>query len=100
MSELEIKKKAQILEKDPIYVAETLAEIIKIMISKISEGKRLKSMQSVRRKLQDFNVMELAGKKAPGGAAIGVSLGLVKNVLNNNDPYYINVVLQELIRRL
>jgi hypothetical protein len=29
-----------------------------------------------------------------------VSLGLVKNVLNGKDPYFINTVLKELIIRL
>ena len=44
--------------------------------------------------------MEISSKKAPGGAAIGASLGLLKNVLNSSDPYFINIVLKELYNRL
>jgi len=100
MSDEELIKKAQILEKDPVYVATELSKIIKIMLSRMSPESQVKSFINVKEKLKDFNTMEIAGKKNPGGASIGVSLGLVKNVLNGKDPYFINVVLQELIKRL
>ena len=50
-------------------------------------------------KLSDFNVLEYQ-IKTPGGAAIGASLGLVKNALNSKDSYFVNVVLKKLIKRL
>jgi hypothetical protein len=96
----DLVKKAQILEKDPVYVASELSKIIKIMLSRMSPNAQTKSFINVKNKLKKFNIIEISGKKNPGGAAIGVSLGLVKNVLNGKDPYFINVVLQELLKRL
>ena len=95
-----INKSAQILEMNPTYVADQLHKIIKIMLAKISPEKRSGSFKNVAEKLSDFNVLEISNKKAPGGAAIGASLGLVKNVLNSKDSYFVNVVLKELIKRL
>ena len=95
-----INKSAQILEMNPTYVADQLHKIIKIMLAKISPEKRSRSFKNVAEKLSDFNVLEISNKKAPGGAAIGASLGLVKNVLNSKDSYFVNVVLKELIKRL
>ena len=100
MSQEYLKKEAQILEKDPVYVAETLEKIIRVMIAKISVDKRPGAILNIRDRLQGFNVMEISSKKAPGGAAIGASLGLLKNVLNSSDPYFINIVLKELYNRL
>ena len=95
-----IDKNAQLLEHNAIYVAEQLHNIIKVMISRMSPEARARSYQNVAGKVEEFNVMEIAGKRSPGGAAIGVSLSLIKNVLNGKDPYFINVVLSELTRRL
>jgi len=96
----DINKNAQLLEQNTIYVAEQLHNIIKIMIARMSPEARQRSYQNVAGKLNQFNVMEVAGKRAPGGAAIGVSLSLIKNILNGRDPYFINVVLSDLSRRL
>jgi hypothetical protein len=93
-------KNAQMIENDPIYVSQQLSNIIDIMLSKISKEKRPGSYDAVVKKLKEFNTMEISSKKNPGGAAIGVSLGLVKNILNGKNPYYINIVLQELMKRL
>ena len=93
-------KTAQMLENNPVYVAEEISNIIKIMINSMSPDVRARSFQNVKNKLNDFNTLEIANKNAPGGAAIGVSLGLVKNILNGKDPYFINTVLTELSLRL
>ena len=77
-----IKKEAQILESNPVYVAEQIASIIAIMINNMSPDVRQRSFTNVKNKISDFNVMEISNKRAPGGAAIGVSLGLIKNILN------------------
>lgn len=95
-----IEKQAQILEKNPVYVAEQIASIIAIMINNMSPDVRQRSFGNVKNKIKDFNVMEISNKRAPGGAAIGVSLGLIKNILNGKDPYFINTVLSELSIRL
>lgn len=96
----ELRKEAQMLEQNPVYVAEQLYNMIRIMISRMSPEARVRSYQNVSSKISDFNVVEISSKKAPGGAAIGVSLGLIKNVLNGKDPYFINTVLKELAIRL
>ena len=96
----DINKNAQLLEHNAIYVAEQLHNVIKVMISRMSPEARQRSYQNVAGKIRAFNVMEIAGKRAPGGAAIGVSLSLIKNILNGKDPYFINVVLSELGKRL
>lgn len=93
-------KTAQMLENNPVYVAEEIANIIKIMINNMSPESRGRSFSNVKNKINEFNTMEMSNKKAPGGAAIGVSLGLIKNILNGKDPYFINTVLQELSVRL
>lgn len=95
-----LNKQAQMLEQNPVYIAEELHNIIKIMINNMSPDVRMKSFQNVKNKVSQFNVMEISSKRAPGGAAIGVSLGLIKNVLNGKDPYFINIVISELLRRL
>ena len=93
-------KNSQILESDPVYVAEQLHNIIKIMVNRMSFETRRRSYDNVASRIQDFNTVEIANKKSPGGASIGVSLGLIKNVLNGRDPYFINIVLSELATRL
>jgi hypothetical protein len=96
----DLEKEAQMLENNAVYVAESLYAIIRIMISSMKPESRSKSFDNIKGKLSGFNVMEISNKKSPGGAAIGVSLGLIKNVLNSKDPYFINVVLSELSSRL
>lgn len=93
-------KKAQYSENSPVYVAEELAAIIKIMLQRIKPESRLKSMNSIRDKIKDINIPELAGKKSPGGAAIGVTLSLIKNILMARDQFFIDAVLKELVLRL
>ena len=96
----ELIKKAQILERDPVYVAQELSKIIRIMLGRMSPEAQSRSFINVKNRIKQFNIIEISSKKNPGGAAIGVSLSLIKNVLNGKDPYFINVVLQELAKRL
>jgi hypothetical protein len=95
-----IKKESQVLEGTPIYVAEEIVNIIKIMINSMNPESRGKAFVNLKEKISDFNPMEIANKKAPGGAAIGVSLSLIKNILNGKDPYFVNTVLNEVLLRL
>ena len=88
------------LEQNATYVAEQLYNVIKIMVSGMAPESRPRSFQSIQNKISEFNRMEISNKKSPGGASIGVSLGLIKNVLNSKDPYFINLVLSELSSRL
>ena len=70
------------------------------MVNRMSFESRQNAFKNLQGRIQEFNVIELSNKKSPGGASIGVSLGLVKNVLNGRDPYFVNLVIQELARKL
>jgi hypothetical protein len=96
----EFTKEAQTLEKNPVYVAEVLEKIIRVMIDRMSPESRVKSIQNVRNRVNSIQAHELSTKKSPGGAAVGASISLVRNTLNSRDPYFINVVLKELSKRL
>jgi len=93
-------KKAQYAENSPVYVAEQMSSIIKIMLQRIKPESRLKSLNSIRDKIKEVNIPELAEKKSPGGAAIGVTLSLIKNMLMARDQFFIDAVIKELILRL
>lgn len=91
-------KKAQVgMHLDPKFVAEKIFEIIKIMLSRMKLESRPKSMQRIREKIRDYNAIELSDKKSPGGAAVGVSLALIKNILIARDTFFIKRVIDELI---
>ena len=93
-------KEAQILEQNPVYVAEVLEQIIRIMINRMSPESRQKSVLNVKNRVNQLQPMDLSSKKSPGGAAIEASISLVRNILNSRDPYFINTVLKELAQRL
>ena len=95
-----ITKKAQYVENDPVYVAKQIISIIDIMINRMKPESRIGSYKKLHDKLQDINPAELAAKKSPGGAALGISISLLKNILISRDPFFINVVIQEVLKRL
>ena len=97
----QLLKTAGTLEQDPMYVADAIVKVIKIMVSLISAEKRPNSLKNISTKIfEDFNSFEISQKKAPGGAAIGVSLALIKNILNSRDEIFIRIVLDEVRKRL
>lgn len=85
---------------DPKFVAKQIREILYVMIGRLKMESREKSLFNLKNKIHEMNVSELANKKAPGGAAIGTSLSLIKNILNGKDPYFIKTVLIELENNL
>ena len=52
------------------------------MVVRMPMESRNPSFQNIKGRLDDFNVSEIGSKKTPGGASIGVSIGLIKNILN------------------
>ncbi len=94
-----LNKQAQIYN-NPIYVAEQIREVIKIMISRMKPDSQARAYPNIKQKLRSLNTVELSNKKSPGGAAIGVSISLIKNVLNGRDPMFIRLVLDELGKKL
>jgi hypothetical protein len=91
-----MEKEAQGLVQDPKYVAEQIRDIIGVMVGRMSPEAQARAYPNIVSKLHELNVMEMSNKKSPGGASIGVSLSLVKNILNGRDPYFIRMVIDEL----
>ena len=88
------------MEGNPQYVAEKIFDIIQIMVSSMPYEKWHGSYSSIYEKINEMNTLELSNKKSPGGASIGVSISLIKNILNSKDPYFIRLVLDELSKKL
>ncbi len=85
---------------DPKFVAEQIRDIIHILISKMSLEAQQKAYPNLRKKINQLNIAEISNKTQTGGAPIGTSITLVKNILNGKDPYFIKMVLDELSRNL
>lgn len=96
IQDTEILKTAQVIETDPKFVAEYVAKIILIMISKFSMESRSKARANLKRRISNLNVQDISNKKTPAGAAIGTSIALVKNILNGKDGFFIKTVMDEL----
>jgi hypothetical protein len=91
-----MKKQSQIQEQNPKYVADEIKNIIKIMVSRMSPEAQQRAFPNIKNRLKDFNTIEISNKKNPGGASIGASLSLIKNILNGRDPYFVYLVVEEL----
>lgn len=94
------QKEALGFPEDPRFVAKQIKNIIDVMISRMSPEARLKAYPNLRGRISDLNVHDMAQKKPAGGASIGNSISLVKNILNGRDPYFIKMVIDELGRNL
>ncbi len=88
-------KEAQAL-LDPDVVARQIVDIIKVMISQMSPESQLKAIPNLKNKIDDLNIIELSGKKMLGGAPIGTSISLIKNILNGKDAAFILSVINKL----
>lgn len=93
-------KESQQLEQSPEHVAEQIYSIMRIMITRMPYERWHDSFISLRNKLDEINIIELSNKLNPGGAAIGVSISLVKNILNGRDSYFTRLVLDSLVRKI
>ena len=100
ISESKIKKEASALEDDPFYVSDRILDIIKIMIFSMKFESRPSSYKKIRKKLEEFDPLTMSGKKSPGGAAIGVSLALIKNILNSKPELFIRTVLEDVKKKV
>tara|TARA_R110002074_G_scaffold265896_2_gene438106 strand:- start:145 stop:432 length:288 start_codon:yes stop_codon:yes gene_type:complete len=95
-----MKKESQYVYENPRYVAQQIKDIVDIMLYKMSLEARNNAYPNILSKLNELNVAELASKKNPGGAAIGVSLSLIKNMMNGKNPAFITQTLDELAKML
>jgi hypothetical protein len=95
-----MKKEARGFPHDPKFVAKQIRDIIDVMVGRMSLEAQQNAYPNLRAKINNLNISEMSGKKQPGGASIGMSIGLVKNILNGRDPYFIKMVIDELSRGL
>lgn len=91
---------AQDLSSSPQFVADKIYDVISVMVNRMSIKSRPGAYKSIGEKLKNFNVIDIANKNSPGGASIGVSLSLIKNILNGRDGHFIKMVIDELLNKL
>lgn len=85
---------------DPKYVAEEIAKIIRILISKMSVEAQNRAKLNMKNRVFLLNPHEMSQKKTPAGASIGTSIALIKNILNGRDGFFIKMVMDELIKQI
>jgi transcription termination factor NusB len=95
-----INKMAQQMEANPVYVADQILDIIRIMIARMNPEYRMSSLEKIKSKVLDMSANEMSEKKMTGGAGIGTTIALIKNILNGSDIYFINIVIDELVKKL
>lgn len=93
-----MNKEAQLYNQDPKYVAEQIKDIVRVMVGRMSPEAQARAYPNIAGKVKAFNTIEIANKRSPGGASIGVSLSLIKNILNGRDPIFIKRVIDELTK--
>jgi hypothetical protein len=93
-------KISQHRETDPKYVAEEVAKIVRIIISKMSMESQNKARINIKNRTLMLNPQDMSQKKTPAGASIGTSIALIKNILNGRDGYFIKLVIDELTKLL
>jgi hypothetical protein len=93
-------KISQHRETDPKYVAEEVAKIVRIIISKMSLESQNKARINIKNRTLMLNPQDMSQKKTPAGASIGTSIALIKNILNGRDGYFIKLVIDELTKLL
>lgn len=93
-------KISQHRETDPKYVAEEVAKIVRIIISKMSIESQNRARINIKNRTLMLNPQDMSQKKTPAGASIGTSIALIKNILNGRDGYFIKLVIDELTKLL
>lgn len=93
-------KKTAVYNVSAEEAANRIVKIVHLLVAKLKFESRRKAIENIRGKVLDINAQEVSNKKTPGGAVIGTSLSIIKNILNSEDPYYVNLVLKHLRTRL
>jgi hypothetical protein len=97
----QLAKEAQAnIVHNPILVAKQIKGIIDVMVGRMSPEARQRAYPNLNNRVKNLNIPELSGKKSPGGASIGISITLIKNILNGRDPMFISAVINELVKYL
>ena len=97
LSSRDIQKVAQ----DPAHrTAESMFKIIQFMFYRVPDKNKAKFLSRVRGKVVKIDPSLLGIKALPPTAAIGQSIGLVKNLLYGLNSNFIQQVLVELVKIL
>lgn len=91
-----VKTSQHYMGNDPKFIAKQVASIIRIIIGRMSMESQNRARMNLRTKIKNLNQNEMSVKKTPGGAGIGTSIALVKNILNGRDGYFIKAVIDNL----
>lgn len=94
-----INKTANI-HNNPEIVAKNIKNVIDVLVSRFSPESRIKAYPNLKSKITKLNPLEIQSKRSPGGAAIGVAISLIKNILNGRDGHFITMVISNLLRIL
>ena len=96
-----LKKNASAIDLgDPEYAGKYLSDILKFVMRRISQERRVKSLENLRKKVYYLNEYEMASKKVPPSSAIGQSITLLKHILLEHDPKYIRNVLNSVVNHI
>ena len=85
-----MEKNAQFVYENPAYIATQIKAIIDIMLYKMSLDSRNRAYPNIKGRIKDMNVYDMAAKKSHGGSSIGVSISLIKNMMNGKSPSFIH----------
>jgi transcription termination factor NusB len=83
---------------DPEYAGKYLSDVLKFVMRRISQERRVKSLENLRKKIYYLNEYEMAAKRVPPSSAIGQSITLLKHILLEHDPKYIRAVLNSVVK--
>lgn len=92
-----IKKEASI---DTNQLSTHMSNIIKLLVEKIKPENRHKAIMSIKSKLSNVDINDMANKNMPASTAIGQSITLVKNVLFDKQPALIKDIITKVINKL
>lgn len=94
-------KSAAISElENAIEVGKYLSNIVRFILNKVPEEKRLNYLNKIKMKINGFDENDLSNKDMPESATIGQALTFIKHVLFNQEPDYIKEVLNQLVSNL
>lgn len=96
----QLKEAQSYITNNPILVAKQIKGIIDVMVGRMSPEAQMRAYPNLKGRINELNIPELNSKKSPGGASIGISITLVKNILNGRDPIFIGTVISELSKLL
>ena len=82
---------------DPLYAGKYLSDLVKFLLRRISNERRQKAINTMKRKIYYLNEYDIASKKTPSSASMGQALTLLKTILLDHNPEYIRKVLNSIV---